>query len=66
MFEGKRKGTKSVRRSSNMMGKEQDGEAGIYEERGLPLMRLERMWINGRKRKHLEVEIRKHERIFGR
>lgn len=37
-----------------MMGKEQDGEAVIYEERGLPWMRLERTWVDGRKRKHLE------------
>lgn len=37
MIESKREGTGTFRRRSNVMGKEQDREVILYEERGLPL-----------------------------
>lgn len=37
VIESKREGTGTFRRRSNVMGKEQDREVILYEERGLPL-----------------------------
>lgn len=37
MFESKREGTRTFRKRSNVMSKEQDTEVILYEERGLPL-----------------------------